>query len=40
MLTSAETIEVVAKSLQEHHVTSTVIDPVRMILNEGAEGVC
>jgi hypothetical protein len=28
MLASAETIEVVAKALQEHHVTTTVIDPV------------
>jgi hydroxymethylpyrimidine/phosphomethylpyrimidine kinase len=28
MLASAETIEVVAKSFQEHHVTTTVVDPV------------
>jgi hydroxymethylpyrimidine/phosphomethylpyrimidine kinase len=32
MLASAETIEVVAKSLQEHGVTTTVIDPVCTVL--------
>lgn len=34
MLASAETIEVVAKAIQEHHVTTTVIDPVGMIPRE------
>jgi hydroxymethylpyrimidine/phosphomethylpyrimidine kinase len=34
MLASAETIEVVAKSLKEHHVKTTIIDPVGVILCE------
>jgi hydroxymethylpyrimidine/phosphomethylpyrimidine kinase len=33
MLASAETIEVVAKALLDHHVTTTVIDPVGVIAN-------
>jgi hydroxymethylpyrimidine/phosphomethylpyrimidine kinase len=36
MLTSVDTITVVANALQEHHVTITVIDPVRVILSESA----
>lgn len=31
MLSSAETIEVVAKSLQKHDVKTLVIDPVRIL---------
>ena len=39
MLTSAETIKVVAKALHEHHVTITVIDPVRDISSDIAKDV-
>ena len=38
MLASIETIEVVAKSLREHKVAVTVVDPVRISLKISRAG--